>query len=230
MCPNAGVCSAICLSHAGQNQLNTSKKARVRRTLAYKEDFQLVREVALTKFGEGRTPEALESSEFLQGVRREIAFAEAWAKANNMKLAVRPNILSDQRSLGLAIARMFPHLPVYDYTKIGLGLKKEWVGTMPENYSLTFSLDERNAVTARNMMLLGVANVAVVFDLGRGDDLPREWSLPNEAETTRPVVDGDVNDLRFLDPKGVFIGLRFKGSKANRATARRLGFIHNPNV
>lgn len=44
------------------------------------------------------------------------------------------------------------------------------------------------------------SNVAVVFK----DKLPSKWM-------SRRVIDGDKHDLRFLDPKGVIVGLVAKG-------------------
>jgi hypothetical protein len=51
--------------------------------------------------------------------------------------------------------------------------------------------------------------VAVVFD-----------KLP-ETYLGKPVIDGDVSDLRFLDPKGVIVGLKAKG-KAKKDSS---GFV-----
>jgi hypothetical protein len=47
-------------------------------------------------------------------------------------------------------------------------------------------------------------NVAVVFSTKKGFDLPSEYK-------GKKVIDGDKHDLRFLDPKGVIVGLRAKG-------------------
>ena len=44
------------------------------------------------------------------------------------------------------------------------------------------------------------ANVAVVFK----DKLPKKWM-------SRKVIDGDLHDLRFKDPRGVIVGLVAKG-------------------
>ena len=52
-------------------------------------------------------------------------------------------------------------------------------------------------------------NVAVVFH-----------KLP-ETYLGRPVINGDETDLRFLDPKGVVVGLKAKG-KAKKDTS---GFV-----
>jgi len=54
-------------------------------------------------------------------------------------------------------------------------------------------------------------NAAVVFR----DKLP-------ETFKGLPVVDGDKDDLRFLDPKGVIVGLIAKGKKAKADTS---GFV-----
>jgi len=48
-------------------------------------------------------------------------------------------------------------------------------------------------------------NVAAVF----GNGLP-------ETYLSHPVINGDAHDLRFLDPKGVIVGLSPKGHKAKR--------------
>jgi hypothetical protein len=102
---------------------------------------------------------------------------------------------------------VFPEINFLDYTKnAGRFLRQ-----LPENYHLTFSLSETNERAARGVLQSG-ANVAAVF----ADGLP-------ETYLGRPVIDGDLHDLRFLDPKGGFIiGLSPKGSKAKRD---RSGFV-----
>jgi hypothetical protein len=47
--------------------------------------------------------------------------------------------------------------------------------------------------------------VAAVFDTPRGQLVPRKWR-------GYKVIDGDLSDARWLDPKGVIVGLRAKGS------------------
>ncbi len=55
-------------------------------------------------------------------------------------------------------------------------------------------------------------NIAVVFDTKKGEELPTSfWS--------RPVVDGDKTDLRFLDANNVVVGLRSKGNAKKAAPA-----------
>jgi hypothetical protein len=38
-----------------------------------------------------------------------------------------------------------------------------------------------------------------------------------------PVIDGDLSDARFLDPKSTVIGLRFKSASAREETIERAG-------
>jgi hypothetical protein len=92
-----------------------------------------------------------------------------------------------------------PDVTFYDYTKIAGRFRG-----LPANYHLTFSRSETNDRIARSWLILGAGNVAVVFDTPKGRALPSHWN-------GFPVIDGDTDDLRFLDPKGVVVGLRAKG-------------------
>jgi hypothetical protein len=53
-------------------------------------------------------------------------------------------------------------------------------------------------------------NIAVVFS----GPLPKIWR-------GRKVIDGDTTDLRFLDPRGIIVGLKAKG----RAKSENSGFV-----
>jgi hypothetical protein len=83
-------------------------------------------------------------------------------------------------------------------------------GKLPSNYSLTFSRSETNETQCLEVLKRG-GNVAVVF---RSKTLPTHWN-------GFKVINGDENDLRFLDPKGVVVGLTAKG-KAKSDTS---GFV-----
>ncbi len=86
-------------------------------------------------------------------------------------------------------------------------------GKMPDNYHLTFSRSEETSDDRMLRILHKGGNVAVVF---RG-------SLP-KTYLGYPVVDGDENDLRFKDPKGVIVGLVEKGLAKKDET----GFVVEP--
>jgi hypothetical protein len=47
-------------------------------------------------------------------------------------------------------------------------------------------------------------NVAAVFSTKKGFNLPKEYN-------GKEVIDGDKHDLRFIDKRGVIVGLRAKG-------------------
>jgi len=105
----------------------------------------------------------------------------------------------------------FPEVQFYDYTKV-LGRK---VNHIP-NYQLTFSAADGNDLDVYRAIAEGL-NVAVVFGLKKTEAMPAEY-------IGRTVFNGDESDLRFLDPKGVVVGLYAKG-KAKKDTT---GFVKFP--
>jgi hypothetical protein len=107
----------------------------------------------------------------------------------------------------------FPEVQFYDYTKV-LGRKvKEY-----SNYQLTFSAADGNDSDVLRAMNEGL-NVAVVFGIKKTLPMPVDY-------LNRPVFNGDESDLRFLDPKGVIVGLYAKG-KAKKDTT---GFVKYPTI
>ena len=101
----------------------------------------------------------------------------------------------------------------YDYTKRPNRLNKK----LPKNYYLTVSYSQ---ATERYQNIVEDAikkhsniNVAVVF---------RDKEKIPVSFLGRPVIDGDKDDLRFLDPKGSIVGLYAKGKEAKND---RSGFI-----
>ena len=83
------------------------------------------------------------------------------------------------------------------------------------NYHLTFSRSEAfgNQVQAAQLLKEG-KNVAAVFSTKKGEELPESWK-------GYKVVDGDKDDLRFLDIKNCIVGLRAKG----KARKDNSGFV-----
>ena len=100
------------------------------------------------------------------------------------------------------IMEMFPSQTFYDYTK--LQNRKN----IPSNYHLTFSRSEENFTAVDTMMAKGY-NTAIVFN-----ELPAIYN-------GYTVIDGTETDLRFLDPRGVVVGLLAKG----KAKKDRSGFV-----
>jgi hypothetical protein len=92
----------------------------------------------------------------------------------------------------------FKDVQFYDYTKIYTRLMPGY--RLPKNYYLILSRSESNDENINIVMKANAkANVAVVFD-----KLPKTWN-------GRKVIDGDLMDLRVLDPKGIIVGLKQKG-------------------
>jgi len=94
---------------------------------------------------------------------------------------------------GKNIFELFPEVQFYDYTKNYLRFDQN----LPKNYDLTFSRSETNHDKAMEILKKGY-NVAMVFD-----------EVPTEYEGYE-VINGDEHDLRFLDKKGVIVGLKYK--------------------
>jgi len=101
------------------------------------------------------------------------------------------------------IFEMFPNVQFYDYTKVPKRKVSQY-----KNYHLTFSQADGNGKDA-DWAISQNMNVTVVFD-----KIPQEYK-------GRPVFNADDTDLRFLDPKGVVLGLKAKG----RAKKDRTGFV-----
>ena len=99
---------------------------------------------------------------------------------------------------GLNIFEQFPYVQFYDYTKV-LGRK---VSQYP-NYHLTFSKADGNDADVARALEQGMSVVAVYDEIPAG------------------VPSADETDLRFLDPKGVMLGLKAKG----RAKKDYSGFV-----
>ncbi len=113
------------------------------------------------------------------------------------------------------IFEMFPEVQFYDYTKNHLRFNS----TLPKNYHLTFSRSETNDIKAMELLNKGF-NVAMVMT-----------KLPTLYKGFK-VVNGDENDLRFLDEKNVIVGLKYKnltGKGANNKLGIESGFVIDTN-
>ena len=190
-CPMASAgCRAACLNTAGRGGLfkagtstNTIQEARIRKTKLFFEDRDT----------------------FMAMLVKDITAAIKMASKRNLIPVIRLNGTSDIRWERIFvrvsdvggyenIMAMFPAITFYDYTKIANRRN------LPPNYSLTFSRSETNDAVLPTI----TQNIAVVFGVKKGKELPATY-------LGRPVIDGDDTDLRFLDPKGVIVGLRGKG-------------------
>lgn len=186
-CQYATECANVCLYKAGRGAMPNVITARVNRTIAFANNPKL----------------------FVENLASDIEEAQVTANNKGMKLAVRLNGTSDLpwEKLGgflkVNLMDRFPSVPFYDYTKNPNRAELYAQEQMPKNYHLTFSRSEANGEDAERLLNLGV-NIACVFSTAKEDELPKTY-------LGKEVIDGDVTDIRFLDPKGVVVGLRAKG-------------------
>jgi|TARA_R110000850_G_scaffold268320_1_gene399769 hypothetical protein len=124
---------------------------------------------------------------------------------------IRLNGTSDKSWLD--IIREFPEIQFYDYTKVYNRVAKD----LPSNYHLTLSYSGANPEYASKVEAFATkyqANLAVVF---------RDKNNIPHTYLGRPVISGDADDLRFLDPTGVVVALYAKG-KGKKDTS---GFVQD---
>lgn len=204
-------CTAACLNVAGRGGMETAEPsklhlARMRRTRYFKRDRHA----------------------FGLMLEREIAAHVRQADREGLIPVVRLNGTSDlayeryrfewaDGSVSTVFER-FPAVQFYDYTKLVGRMRKP----LPANYDLTFSLADGNEADAELALELGY-RVAVVMR-NRPRPGAKVWTLPRKWRGRR-VIDADETDLRFLDPQGVWCGLRAKGL----AKADKTGFVYDVN-
>ncbi len=145
---------------------------------------------------------ARDPARFFDLLAADLARAHARADRLGVPLVCRLNVVSDvpfEREFP-ELFTSFPRVQFMDYTKDVVRVLNP---KRPPNYHLTFSRSERNESECRRVLEAG-GNVAVVF---RRPPFPRTlWGYP--------VINGDRNDLRFLDPSPSIIGLKAKGKGA----------------
>jgi len=111
------------------------------------------------------------------------------------------------------IFEAFGYVQFYDYTKV-LGRKVKHI----PNYHLTFSAADGNDNDVYSAIQQGY-NIATVFGIKKTEPMPEYYN-------GLPVFNGDESDLRFLDPKGVVVGLYAKG----KAKKDNTGFVKYPTI
>lgn len=190
-------CASACLNTAGRSAFSTVQLSRINKTkFFFKERETFFKDLALQ-------------------LERRIKSAER----KELKTCFRPNLTSDlpyenirAKSLdNQTIIERFPDLQFYDYTKHANRMSAYLAGELPSNYHLTFSRNEslKNQKLCRSFLKAG-GNCAYVFR----DRLPATYE-------GYQVIDGDESDLRFLDKRGVIVGLVEKG----KAKKDESGFV-----
>ncbi len=206
-CPKATAgCKAACLNTAGRGGMfkkgestNIIQEARIRKTAFFFE----------------------ERAGFMEWLVADIKLAIKQSAKKSLIPVFRLNGTSDlswekyevirDGKLYRNIFAAFPNVQFYDYTKV-LGRKTSNI----KNYHLTFSAADGNDNDVAKAINQGY-NIATVFGIKKTLPMPEEYM-------GLPVFNGDESDLRFLDPKGVVVGLYAKG-KAKKDTS---GFVKYP--
>ena len=196
VCKNSGDCAEVCLMFGGQGKLDPRvPQARINRTKLFFEHRDC----------------------YFALLIKEILALEKRAKKLNLIPVIMLNGMSDLtweriRFEGKTIFELFPHIQFYDYSKYGFNSRVN----LPKNYHLTYSYSEKTTEEELHINLENKRNVAVVFNLCINDN---KRSCRNKCKCPMiktykgySVIDGDLSDLRFLDPdSGVIVGLRAKG-------------------
>ena len=208
-CPKATVgCKFACLNTAGRGGMfkkgettNVIQKARIRKTRMFFEVRDSVMALIVADI-ELAIKQSIKTK-LVPVIRLNGTSDISWEKYS----VVRNGI--EYRNIFAA----FPQLQFYDYTKV-LGRKVKDIS----NYHLTFSAADGNDADVTKAIEQGY-NIAVVFGMKKTLAMP-------EFYNDIPVFNGDESDLRFLDPKGVVVGLYAKG-KAKKDTS---GFVKYPTI
>jgi hypothetical protein len=212
-CPKATEgCKTACLNTAGRGGMfkkgestNVIQKARIRKTKMFYEN----------------------RNEFFNLLVKDITLAIKQSEKKGLIPVFRLNGTSDIsfEKYGFTIAydgytidyanifERFPNVQFYDYTKV-LGRKVNGI----KNYQLTFSAADGNDIDVMKAIAQGY-NIATVFGIKKTEPMPEYYN-------GLPVFNGDESDLRFLDPKGVVVGLYAKG----KAKKDESGFVKYPTI
>jgi len=208
-CPKATHgCAAACLNTAGRGGMfkkgeftNTIQRARIRKTQLFYDN----------------------RAEFFRLLTADIILAIKQSTKKGLIPVFRLNGTSDLSwekypvKMGNVyytnIFEAFGYVQFYDYTKV-LGRKVKHI----PNYHLTFSAADGNDNDVYAAIQQGY-NIATVFGLKKTEPMPEYYN-------GLPVFNGDESDLRFLDPKGVVVGLYAKG----KAKKDNTGFVKYPSI
>jgi len=187
LCPMAtSGCVNSCLNTAGFGKFRDVQKGRLKRANLFVENREY----------------------FLDKLVFEIETAIKLSELDNMIPVFRLNGTSDIQWENIKVKdnknifELFPNISFYDYTKVANRFDKN----LPTNYYLTFSFSNEvdyysgRVMTVTKKILDSGNNVAVVF----------RKELP-ETFLGYKVIDGDMDDLRFTNDRGVIVGLKAKG-------------------
>ena len=192
VCPFSKNCAKSCLNGSGHNKCDIlargiehskTNRSRIKKTHLFYDDREL----------------------FMSILLHELERYKMKAIQMDMDFAVRLNCTSDLSPElfvfnGMNILELYPNVMFYDYTKEPkrLNTQKKY-----DNYDVTFSFDGENWDICEKYLKEG-GKVAVVFDCHSG----KEQILPKFYKGYK-VIDGNNNDMRYLNEGGTIIGLHY---------------------
>ena len=224
VCPSALNCAKLCLHHSGNKLYYPTKvKSRINKTIAFNDsqnDFMNIlilniirnfrkNENQLTAFRLNGTSDIL-----FENIQIYISVGLSDFIYNKFSFNINSGYYSN-------IFEIFKHeknIIMYDYTKN----KREYQNLFNEfNYHLTFSFDgESNKINIDRCYeaMEQNINIASVINYKKRDILPTKF-YSKIFDINFDCIDGDNDDMRFLDAKNKLVLLRFKkpiGIKYNK--------------
>ena len=224
LCPSALNCAKLCLHHSGNKLYYPTKvKSRINKTIAFNDsqnDFMnililnIIRNYRknnnqLTAFRLNGTSDIL-----FENIQIYISVGLSDFIYNKFSFNINSGYYSN-------IFEIFKHeknIIMYDYTKN----KREYKNLLNEfNYHLTFSFDgESNKINIDRCFdaMENNINIASVINYKKKEILPTKF-YSKIFDINFDCIDGDNDDMRFLDAKNKLVLLRFKkpiGIKYNK--------------
>ena len=224
VCPSALNCAKLCLHHSGNKLYYPTKvKSRINKTIAFNDsqnDFMNIlilniirnfrkNENQLTAFRLNGTSDIL-----FENIQIYISVGLSDFIYNKFSFNINSGYYSN-------IFEIFKHeknIIMYDYTKN----KREYQNLFNEfNYHLTFSFDgESNKINIDRCYEAMEQNINIpsVINYKKRDILPTKF-YSKIFDINFDCIDGDNDDMRFLDAKNKLVLLRFKkpiGIKYNK--------------
>ena len=224
VCPSALNCAKLCLHHSGNKLYYPTKvKSRINKTIAFNDsqnDFMNIlilniirnyrkNENQLTAFRLNGTSDIL-----FENIQIYISVGLSDFIYNKFSFNINSGYYSN-------IFEIFKHeknIIFYDYTKN----KREYQNLLNEfNYHLTFSFDgESNKINIDRCFdaMENNINIASVINYKKKEILPTKF-YSKIFDINFDCIDGDNDDMRFLDAKNKLVLLRFKkpiGIKYNK--------------
>lgn len=204
VCGDATIgCIDACLFTSGMGVFPKVQQARINKTLEFIENPKV----------------------YMAKIHKEL---EKLFKKYGTALVVRLNGTSDIPFEGIKyvyneieytnIFNAFPNITFYDYTKNPRRVLKNDIS----NYYLTFSRAETKLnIEASKVILNEGKNVAIVFSEKLYNELILKGEILYNGKLVN-ILDGDQNDLRFLDKQNSIIALKAKGNKGKKDST---GFV-----